>query len=523
MPRERAGTRLRRTAALRKHEAAVERAAGKALDQLRAVISSAYDSSTGFLDVALLDNRNPKWRSAVSNSVMPAISDTFGAGFRETVLDRALLSPDPFVGAHLANVENRVVGVADTVFNDIRGDLEYGRRLGESIPDLGKRIDASLARGGEFNWAGRATTIARTETISAYNVGATQAADELAKELGGYQKEWLATGDAKTRPTHMDADGQKVWSEETFDVGGEALEEPGDPAGSAEETINCRCTVLFHYPGDPGYDDNLDYGTPSIAPEDPVLEPEPIMPRFDDMVAEQRGLHPDWDDKQIGSVVLPKFADEVRAYHEQLAAWDRANWARTTEAFYAQHAPDAALANNWSDAYRRANPGYGNGPEFGINCQNVVTAFDMRMRGFNVVAEGNAVKGGLGQQWTTRWLAPEDAIMGGGLRSRMLDIHAANLSGEYSVNDAVRAVEATTKGAKGDLQWGVVYTAWRHGDAHVFNWVRDKGYVKFVEGQSRRIYGDSATMWKHMKPGTAQVVRLDDLPRPSGQGVIWRD
>jgi hypothetical protein len=34
----------------------------------------------------------------------------------------------------------------------------------------------------------------------------------------------------------------------TFDVGGEALLYPGDPSGSAANTVQCRCTVAFLTP-----------------------------------------------------------------------------------------------------------------------------------------------------------------------------------------------------------------------------------------------------------------------------------
>jgi len=52
---------------------------------------------------------------------------------------------------------------------------------------------------------------------------------------------WNAVGDDRTRPDHMDATGQEVAPGEPFTVGGELLMYPGDPNGSDEQTINCRC------------------------------------------------------------------------------------------------------------------------------------------------------------------------------------------------------------------------------------------------------------------------------------------
>jgi hypothetical protein len=54
-------------------------------------------------------------------------------------------------------------------------------------------------------------------------------------------KTWNAVGDDATRLDHMDADGQEVGLNGTFTVGGEDLLYPGDPAGSDEQTLNCRC------------------------------------------------------------------------------------------------------------------------------------------------------------------------------------------------------------------------------------------------------------------------------------------
>jgi uncharacterized protein with gpF-like domain len=46
---------------------------------------------------------------------------------------------------------------------------------------------------------------------------------------------------------HVAADGQIVGMNEPFTVSGEKLMFPGDPAGSAKNTIMCRCQVVFIY------------------------------------------------------------------------------------------------------------------------------------------------------------------------------------------------------------------------------------------------------------------------------------
>ena len=83
--------------------------------------------------------------------------------------------------------------------------------------------------------------IARTEASRAYNFS-THAAWQQSGIVESQQ--WLTAGDEAVRDAHADADGQVAGMGEAFDVGGESLEYPGDPAGSAENVINCRCGLM---------------------------------------------------------------------------------------------------------------------------------------------------------------------------------------------------------------------------------------------------------------------------------------
>lgn len=119
----------------------------------------------------------------------------------------------------------------------LKNSLAEGLLKGEGIPDLAKRVDEVMGN----RIASSAKTIARTETLSSSNAGT----------LFGYEqsgiiqkKEWLATLDDKVRDAHASADGEVVATDESFNVDGEALDFPGDPKGSPENIINCRCTIL---------------------------------------------------------------------------------------------------------------------------------------------------------------------------------------------------------------------------------------------------------------------------------------
>lgn len=87
------------------------------------------------------------------------------------------------------------------------------------------------------------TRIARTQTTRVENLARIDVYKEVASQ--GYEivKEWVAVVDSRTRDAHKKADGQRVPINEPFIVNGEKLMYPGDPNGSAENIINCRCTM----------------------------------------------------------------------------------------------------------------------------------------------------------------------------------------------------------------------------------------------------------------------------------------
>jgi SPP1 gp7 family putative phage head morphogenesis protein len=93
----------------------------------------------------------------------------------------------------------------------------------------------------------RASIIARTETHQAAMYGSEKAADAL--DIPEMRKTWIAVEDERTRPEHAAANDQRVDMDDTFLVGGEALERPGDPDGSPENVIGCRCVMAYVTPG----------------------------------------------------------------------------------------------------------------------------------------------------------------------------------------------------------------------------------------------------------------------------------
>lgn len=149
-------------------------------------------------------------------------------------LDLEAPGVDQFIQARA----NQLAGpVSETTYKSIQSQLTEGIANGESIPELAKRIT------GVFDQASttRAVTIARTETISAFNGSALEQASIFGTDVVA-GVEWLATNDARTRDSHAALDGQIISFGSLFDNG---LAYPGDPSGDAAEVVNCRCTILM--------------------------------------------------------------------------------------------------------------------------------------------------------------------------------------------------------------------------------------------------------------------------------------
>ena len=141
-------------------------------------------------------------------------------------------------------VATKVTQINRTTESQIRSIIRGGLDEGLGTDKIGKRI-RELAN--PFS-ALRAHVIARTETHTAANFGAQQAAELTGLDM---KREWVSSMDDRTRDesgaNHVAADGQVVGMKEPFIVSGERLMFPGDPAGSAANTIMCRCQVVFIY------------------------------------------------------------------------------------------------------------------------------------------------------------------------------------------------------------------------------------------------------------------------------------
>jgi len=94
----------------------------------------------------------------------------------------------------------------------------------------------------------RARRAVRTELTIAANHADNMVQDSVPFEV---EKVWISAHDGRTRDSHLKMDGVQVDGDASFHVprmrgklqiGVDLMNGPGDPAGSPENVINCRCT-----------------------------------------------------------------------------------------------------------------------------------------------------------------------------------------------------------------------------------------------------------------------------------------
>ena len=118
----------------------------------------------------------------------------------------------------------------------IRNEVSRGLSNAFSYQDIARNVSNQMNI--DFN---KSIRIARTEghrvnqqsTIDGMKAAKSKGADIL--------KQWDATLDGNTRPSHQMVDGEIKELDKKFSNG---LLFPGDPSGPASEVINCRCTLL---------------------------------------------------------------------------------------------------------------------------------------------------------------------------------------------------------------------------------------------------------------------------------------
>jgi uncharacterized protein with gpF-like domain len=149
----------------------------------------------------------------------------------------------------VSNARQELLDLDSNYFSRALRDKRFDSTVRRAIAD-GKsltqtQIDKAITQMQNRAQRYRGEAIARTESINALRSGhhdaVMQAVDAGDVDERDTYHEWDATGGARTRDAHIAADGQRRPIKQPFIVGDERMMYPGDPAGSAKNTINCRC------------------------------------------------------------------------------------------------------------------------------------------------------------------------------------------------------------------------------------------------------------------------------------------
>lgn len=135
----------------------------------------------------------------------------------------------------------------------IHAQFTQGILEGESVRNLSKRIFPEIMSKSDLTGKSQkeidniikrnknsAIRNARTMVTSAENHGRLDSYKSLVKQGVIMKKEWMATPDDRTRPTHVDIDGEEQDVDKMFSNG---CMFPGDGKGPAEEVWMCRCAM----------------------------------------------------------------------------------------------------------------------------------------------------------------------------------------------------------------------------------------------------------------------------------------
>lgn len=193
-----------------------------------------------------------RWREAYAPLIRGVVEDAAGHWQVETgiAFDVENLEAQAWFVDYLLQFSTPIT---DTSTREIAALLQQGTREGWSVGEMQKALEQLFRQwmdgdveaadfAGERLPPWRTELIARTETVRAFAAGSWQ----LYKDAGVAEKEWLATTDERTRDSHRSADGQVRALDAAFDVGGYAMQYPGDMRSGAplDEVANCRCTLL---------------------------------------------------------------------------------------------------------------------------------------------------------------------------------------------------------------------------------------------------------------------------------------
>ena len=204
----------------------------------------AFRKGTSFVVKASLPSQSDltTFIKTESDKIAESMLDSTKHGFSNNLSSQSMPFQQDAANKILAKFATRnVTSVVQSSLSTLKNIISTSFDEGVGVNELAARIEES------FNGisTSKATTIARTETLSAVSIG--QELKRLAfkkafpKEAKGMKRLWLSAKDDKVRDSHENVDGEVVEAGKKFANG---LKFPREPGAPAEEVINCRCTFV---------------------------------------------------------------------------------------------------------------------------------------------------------------------------------------------------------------------------------------------------------------------------------------
>ena len=213
--------------------------------------------------IAYINGQMPDIYTINYNAVAPdalSIGVRFDNTVRRLILDGEIELPHKSLDVSKDMMWNK---------KQINNSVLQGILQGESIDKISRRIFKQAMAGETLSGLdvgevvdiidknrNSAIRTARTMVTSAENHGRLDSYMELAEQGVIEKKVWVATPDDRTRPSHIDMDGEEQDINTRFSNG---CMFPGDGSGPPEEVWMCRCTIVTNIIGIRGKGGKINY------------------------------------------------------------------------------------------------------------------------------------------------------------------------------------------------------------------------------------------------------------------------
>ena len=363
---------------------------------------------------------------------------------------------------------------------------------------------------------------ARTAVTSAPK-GGRQATMDAAKKMGiKLRKRWVATKDGRTRDIHGKADGQTVETDKPFIVGGEELMVPGDStSASGWNLYNCRCGMrTVEKEGieaeprqvriqNPAWTDAYDAETKAKSKYERALEKEKAETdpeKKKELRKKRLEKQHEYESLQQKRRESPKnmVVDGEMTYSEWAKLRGLSNNNLTSKAaggkiplekqgFKKIKGHSSVASEIGTRDNPTCNPRFKQGGQYATNCGNCVVTYEMRRRGYDVIA--NPTDKVLVKDWKNAFINAKP-------------IYTDSKTTESLVPELKEKLLAEGNGARGSLsvKWKIANQSQDLG--HFFTWEVSDNKVLFVDAQTGNMNAED--YFEFIVPYKTSCLRWDE-------------